>query len=554
MSNKRIIIQRQEALDQLLSGVNEAAGFIIQTMGPGGKLVGFASSDDMKKFRLTKDGANASKLIKNLGGPIKSAGASLIVEACQEMLKNVGDGTTTVAAILNSLIRESYNLIRAGYNTNVIKKALEQIPNLLETEINKIKKSVNVEGEEIRKVAHVASNNERSISGNLTDLIKKLGRDFVILVEESKTGKDEVILRDGFYFDKGPTSPYFFSKHEEQTRMKIELDDCFVLITGEKFSNIRPFAELISQIAQTGKPMLIVGEDIEEDITAIFITNKIKLNLNYVCVKAPLFGEKRQAFLEDLAIITGATVINPSQISQEKITADLLGKAKKIVITRDITTVIDGYGQHPEKEKRIEVVKHLIQESKSTYDKEKFQERLARLQNGIGIFQVGGKTEIEITERKERVEDAIHACRNAIQGGIVPGAGLEFLLTAHMVNEIKPSGEVENVLKILINKAFDVITRTIVHNTDKASPDVILSEIKQKIAQGNIKYGFNGLTGAIEDLEKSGIINPAKVSIEATKIATSVCIKFIDLGAIIYEEESENKNKTTPMMPSPYDM
>lgn len=543
MSNKRIIVKRNEALDLLLSGVNEAAEFIVQTMGPGGKLVGFASNEDGKKFKLTKDGANASKLIKNFEDPIRSAGASLVVEASQEMLKNVGDGTTTVVSILNSLIKESYNLIKGGYNTNLLKKALLRIPTILEEEINKIKKSVDIDGEEIQKVAHIASNNESSISNNLTNLIKKLGKEFVILVEESKTGNDEIIMRDGFYFDRGATSPYFFTKHEEQTRMKITLDDCFIMVVGEKLSNIRQFSNLINQVAPSGKPMLIVADDIDEDITAIFVTNKIKLGLNYICVKAPLFGDKKASFLEDLAIITGGTVINPSQMNEEEINANLLGKAKKVVISRDITTIIDGNYDKKAKEERIDIIKSLIKNTSSQYEKDKLNERLARLQNGIGIFQVGGKTEIEITERKERVEDSIYACKNAIDGGIVPGAGSEFLWISHIINNLEDKNEETPILKLLTNKSFQTITRQIVKNTEKASEDVIIEKINEKMKDKKHIFGFNGISGNIEDLIISGIINPAKVSIEAIKIATSLCYKFIDLGSIIFEiNDSKNNN------------
>ncbi|MFN9112396.1 MAG: TCP-1/cpn60 chaperonin family protein, partial [Bacteroidota bacterium] len=300
--SKRTIINKDKSLDLLMSGIEEASNFITKTMGPGGKLVGFASSEDGKKFRLTKDGANASKLIKNLGEPVKAAGASLVVEASQEMLKKVGDGTTTVVSIFKSLAKESYNLIKGGYNSNTIKHALKKISEIVEEEINRIKKPVEISGEDVKKIAHVASNNEHEISNKLSELIQKLGQDFVILVEESKTGKDEIILRDGFYFDKGAISSNFFLKHEEQTKMKIALDDAFVLIIGEKFSNIRVFSNLINQIAPTGKPMLIVAEDFEQDIPEIFIINKLKSNLNYICVKATLFGDKRKDFLEDLAI------------------------------------------------------------------------------------------------------------------------------------------------------------------------------------------------------------------------------------------------------------
>ena len=535
-------MNRSQALDEILSGIKEAANFITQTMGPGGKLVGFASSDEFKKFRLTKDGANASKLIKNIGGPVKNIGASLVVESSQKMVKIVGDGTTTVAAIFEALATSCYNLIKAEYNINLIKEALREMPEFLAQEINKIKKSIDYKNEDVKTVAHVASNGDLSISSKLSELITKLGKDFVILVEEAKTEEDNIILKNGFFFDKGATSTYFFSKHEEQTKMKIHLEDAFVLIIGEKLSNIRSIAGLINEIAPSGKPMLIVADDFDEDIQGIFIANKLKMNLSYICVKAPLFGDKKTAFLEDLAIITDTKVLNLSQMSEEECGAmksNILGKAKKIIISRDTTTIIDGHGLKEEKEKRIEIVRSALENSVSTYDTEKIQERLARLQNGVGIFQVGGKTEIEINEKKERVEDAIHACKNAIIGGIVPGAGSEFLWVSHQSSKIKKS-EHSHILQLLIKNSFSVITRKIIQNTEKLSPDVVINEIQNHINEGKHNFGFNGVTGKIEALDGS-VINPARVSIEAIKIACSFCEKFVDLGSIIYETETEKK-------------
>jgi len=528
----RQILKREEALKLILKGVEDASQFITQTMGPGGKLVGF--TDGSSKFRLTKDGANAAKLIKNLGNSVESAGASLVVEACQEMLKNVGDGTTTVAALLYSLIKSTYNLILAEYNLNDIKKSLEKLPEILEREINLIAKNISVNDEEIQRVAFVSSNGETSIGEKLSELIHKLGKDFVILVEDSKTGKDEIILRDGFHFDRGATSPYFFFKPEEQSRMKIFLEDCQVLVVGEKLTNIRAFSNLINQIAQNGKPLLIVADDIDEDITAIFVTNKIKLGLNYICVKAPLFGEKRQMFLEDLALISGAKIVNPSQ--DEKISLEVLGKARKVIISRDMTTLIGGNFTEEDKNQRIAIIKNLITHTTSIYEKEKMLERLARLQNGIGIFQVGGKTEMEITERKERVEDAIHACKNAILGGVVPGAGSEFLWVLHRIIL-----EADPILKILATHSLESIPRTIIRNTNKASEDVIINEINNKIKCGFFDFGFNESTGRVENLMDFGIINPAKVSIEAIKIAVSLTIKYTDLGSLMFEEINSNK-------------
>jgi chaperonin GroEL len=543
----REILDKKTSIELLLKGAKLASDFIMQTMGPGGKFVGF-SAQDSTKFRVTKDGATAAKMIKHIKHPVENAGCAMIVEASQQMADVVGDGSTTVVAILISLITESCNLLNSGYSSNNIQKALKQLSEKSEEIIKQITEVIDPNNNSIQKIAHIASNGDSKVSEILSELFTKLGHDGVIVVEDSKTGEDTFNIKDGFFFDKGPAAISFF-KPEEQKRMKCEMENPYVMVINEKMNSLQAYLKFFNSFSSTGKPLVIVADDFDTDVLNILMFNKAKGLFNVMCIKAPGFGDRKQDFLSDLAIITGAsTVGDGADVTPSNLEIAHLGKAKKAIVFRDNTTIIGGEGDATKITTRIESINTMIESSASNYDKEKLQERAARLSKGIGVFLVGVEksTAVDIEERKQRIEDAIHACRNALKSGFVPGAGNEFLWIANEINKIAGEDEVTRILKILTSKALVIITKQIVNNTEKASADVIINEVQKAIREGKWKLGFNGYTGEVSDLIEAGIINPSAVAIKAIKIATSICDKFINTGSFIYELEETNKDKGMP--------
>ncbi len=536
-----------DALRKVLLGVKKTADAITCTMGPGGRLVAISPKvDGFSKVRITKDGATVAENIKSLDNLLENTGCQMIKDISKKMSDETGDGSTTVVQVAKSLMHQSFNLIQNGFSLNDVQKALDLLEEKSTKEIKSMIKIIDADSKEMEQIATIASNGNTSIGNQLADLFKKLGKDGMILVETSKTGETYTDIKEGFYFDKGASSPSFF-KVDEQQKMKIEFENAYVLVVEQKVNSLNVYLDILQKVAQSGKPLILVADDFDNDVITAFVFNRIRMGLNAICIKAPGFGDRKSAFLEDLAIMTDAKLVSDALgVTPDKITLEDLGIARKIQISKDSTTILNIPKNPHLKEQRINGIKSQLEAESSSYEKDKLKERLARMTNGVGTIYVGAKTETEASELKDRVEDATHACRNALKGGIVPGAGTEFLWSMFKIrSEIENSNNTVEKILLLMTKSLESPTRKIICNTCKASSDVILNQIFDGFKSSN-EIGFNGTTGKVDNLLSSGIVNPALVSINALSIATSLCRTFVGIKTILYEDK-EDKPVAPPM-------
>ena len=526
-----------ESRENLRKGVDILANAVKVTLGPKGRNVILD-----KKFgapTVTKDGVSVAKEIV-LKEPVENMGAQLVKEVASKTADDAGDGTTTATVLAQAIFNTGIKNVAAGANPMDLKrgvdKAVKEVVENLKSQSKDIKDS-----SEISQVATVSANNDHEIGKMIADAMDKVGKDGVITVEEAKGTETEVKTVEGMQFDRGYLSPYFVTNSD---KMEAELENPYILIYDKKISAMKELLPVLEAVSQTGKPLLIIAEDIEGEALATIVVNKIRGALKVAAVKAPGFGDRRKAMLEDIAILTGGTVISEERgYKLESATIDYLGTAEKVNIDKDNTTVVSGAGKKDDIVARVNQLKKQIESTTSEYDKEKLQERLAKLSGGVAILYVGAATEVEMKEKKDRVDDALHATRAAVQEGIVAGGGTAFLRAVSSLDKLNLDNDDQNTGVLIVKTALESPIRTIVENSGGEGSVII-----QKIKEGKGDYGYNAATDKFESMFKAGIIDPTKVSRLALENAASIAGLLITTECVVVDEP-ETEAPAAPAMP-----
>ena len=538
----KTIIYSDGSRQAILRGVNQLADAVKVTLGPRGRNVVIE-----KKFggpTITKDGVTVAKEIE-LRDPLENMGAQLVREVASKTSDIAGDGTTTATILAQAIFREGVKSVAAGANPMALKRGIDNAVNAVVEELKRI--SSLVEGsEKIAQVGMISSNGDATIGNTIAEAMRKVGKSGVITVEESKTMSTELSTVDGMQFDRGYLSPYFVTDAE---RMEVILEDPYVLLHEKKISSMKDLLPVLELVARAGRPLLVISEDVEGEALATLVVNKLRGTLNVCSVKAPGFGDRRKAMLEDLAILTGGKAIaEETGIRLEKLDLDDLGRAKRVTVDKESTTIIDGAGGQFAVQGRIKQLRTQIEENTSDYDREKLQERLARLAGGVAVIKVGAATELEMKEKKARVEDALHATRAAVEEGIVPGGGVALLRAAQVLDSLNSTGD-EKVGVAIVRRACEEPTRQIANNAGHEGA-VVIENIR---AQSDLNYGFNAATAHYEDLVKAGVIDPTKVTRSALQNAASIAALMLTTEAMI-AEIPEKKPAAAPGGPHGPDM
>jgi chaperonin GroEL len=528
------IIHGEQSRQAILRGVNQLADAVKITLGPKGRNVVLD-----KKFgspTITKDGVTVAKEIE-LKDAAENMGAQMVREVASKTSDVAGDGTTTATVLAQAIFREGVKNVAAGANPMAIKRGIEKAVAAAIEELKKLSKPV--KGEMISQVGTVSANNDKTIGGIIAEAMKKVGKDGVITVEEAKSIETSLEVVEGMQFDRGYLSPYFVTDPE---RMEAELTNCVILLNEKKISSMKDLLPLLEQVAKSGRPLLIISEDVEGEALATLVVNKLRGTLSVVAVKAPGFGDRRKAMLEDIAILTGGKVISEDLgIKLETVRLEDLGSAKKITIDKDNTTIIEGSGKHSEIEGRVKQLRVQIEETTSDYDREKLQERLAKLVGGVAVIKVGAATETELKEKKARVEDAMHATRAAVEEGIVPGGGVALLRCIAPLEKLKLSDE-EQVGVNIVRRALEEPLRMIAFNAGLEGA-VVTDKVRQN---ADPNYGFNADTEVYEDLVKCGVIDPTKVTRTALQNASSIAALLLTTEAVIFDIKEDDKSAPMP--------
>ncbi len=523
MAAKKIIYS-DNSRQAILRGVNQLADAVKVTLGPKGRNVVIE-----KKFggpMITKDGVTVAKEIE-LRDPLENMGAQLVREVASKTSDVAGDGTTTATILAQTIFREGVKSVAAGANPMALKRGIESAVNAIVEELRRIS-SVVEGGERIAQVGTISSNGDKTIGSTIAEAMEKVGKNGVITVEESKTMSTEMSTVDGMQFDRGYLSPYFTT---DPDRMEAVLEEPYVLIHEKKISSMKDLLPVLELIARAGKPLLVISEDVDGDALATLVVNKLRGTLNVCAVKAPGFGDRRKAMLEDIAILTGAKAIaEETGIKLEKIGLDDLGRAKRVTVDKENTTIIDGAGGQNAVQGRIKQLRTQIEETTSDYDREKLQERLAKLAGGVAVIRVGAATEMEMKEKKARVEDALNATRAAVEEGIVPGGGVALLRAAHVIDLLTFADD-EKIGAAIVRRACEEPTRQIANNAGQEGA-VVIENIR---AQSDVNYGFNAATTQYEDLVKAGVIDPTKVTRSALQNASSIASLMLTTEAMVCE-------------------
>ena len=526
----------EEARAALLRGVNIMAAAVKATLGPKGRNVVID-----KKFgspTITKDGVAVAKEIE-LKDPNENMGAQMLKEVASKTSDIAGDGTTTATVLAQAIFREGLRNVTAGANPMGLKRGIEAAVEAVTDELKKLSKSTK-DKKEIAQVATIASNNDKTIGSLIAEAMEKVGKDGVITVEESKSADTVLDLVEGMQFDRGYLSPYFVTDAE---RMEVVFEDAFVLIYEKKISVMKDMLPLLEQVARAGKPFLIIAEDIEGEALATLVVNKLRGTLHCAAVKAPGFGDRRKAMLEDIATLTGGKAITEDLgIKLENIKLEDLGKAKKVVLDKDNTTIVEGAGKTKEIEGRIKQIRAQIEETTSDYDREKLQERLAKLAGGVAVIKVGAATETAMKEKKARVEDALNATRAAVEEGIVPGGGVALLRASKAVDRVKAEGD-EKVGAMIVKRALEEPIRQIVENAG-AEGSVIVEKVKSETVPNR---GYDAESMDHVDMVQAGIIDPTKVERVALQNAASVASLLLTTEALITDLPEEKPAAAPPM-------
>ncbi|MGN7726306.1 chaperonin GroEL [Luteimonas sp. 22616] len=524
----------EDARAKMVRGVNVLANAVKATLGPKGRNVVLEKSYGAPT--ITKDGVSVAKEIE-LADKFENMGAQMVKEVASKTSDNAGDGTTTATVLAQALIREGAKAVAAGMNPMDLKRGIDQAVKAAVVELKNLSKPT-ADDKAIAQVGTISANSDESIGTIIADAMKKVGKEGVITVEEGSGLDNELDVVEGMQFDRGYLSPYFINN---QQSMSAELDDPFILLHDKKISNVRDLLPVLEGVAKSGKPLLIVAEEVEGEALATLVVNTIRGIVKVCAVKAPGFGDRRKAMLEDMAILTGGTVISEEVgLSLEKATIKDLGRAKKIQVTKENTTIIDGAGETGGIEGRIKQIKAQIEETSSDYDREKLQERVAKLAGGVAVIKVGASTEIEMKEKKARVEDALHATRAAVEEGVVPGGGVALVRALQAIGELKGINEDQNHGIVIALRAMEAPLREIVANCGE-EPSVVLNKVKD--GKGN--YGYNAATGEYGDMIAFGILDPTKVTRSALQNAASIAGLMITTEAMV----AELPKKEEPAMP-----
>lgn len=525
-----------EAREKMLRGVDILANAVKVTLGPKGRNVVIEKSFGAP--RITKDGVTVAKEIE-LADKFENMGAQMVREVASKTNDKAGDGTTTATVLAQAIVREGGKSVAAGMNPMDLKRGIDLAVQAVIEDVKKRSKKVSTK-EEIAQVGTISANGEKSIGDMIANAMEKVGNEGVITVEEAKGMETESDVVEGMQFDRGYLSPYFVTNPE---KMQVELDSPFILLHEKKLTSLQPMLPVLEAIVQSGKPLLIISEDVEGEALATLVVNKLRGGLKVAAVKAPGFGDRRKAMLEDIAILTGGQVISEDLgIKLETVTLDMLGKAKKIIIDKENTTIIDGAGKKKEIEGRCTQIRAQMDETSSDYDKEKLAERLAKLAGGVAVIRVGGATEVEVKERKDRVEDAMHATRAAVEEGIVAGGGVALLYAIKSLEKLKFENDDQRVGIDIIRRALSAPARLIADNAGTDGAVVVGKLLESK----NTNWGFDAQTGVYTDMFKAGIIDPTKVVRTALQDAASVAGLLITTEAMI----AERPERKSPSMPS----
>ncbi len=523
------IVTGENSRQSILRGVNALADAVKITLGPKGR-----NAVIEKKFGapiITKDGVTVAKEIE-LRDPLENMGAQMVREVASKTSDVAGDGTTTATVLAQAIFREGVKTVAAGASPTALKRGIDKAVEVAVEEIKKLHRDV--KGDMIAQVGTISANNDRQIGGIIAEAMKKVGKDGVITVEESKTMETTLEVVEGMQFDRGYLSPYFVTDPE---RMECALENALILINEKKISSMKDLLPLLEQIAKLGKPLLIIAEDVEGEALATLVVNKLRGTLQCAAVKAPGFGDRRKAMLEDIAVLTGGKAITEDLgIKLENVKIEDLGKAKKVTIDKDNTTIVEGAGKASEIEGRVKQIRQQIENTTSDYDREKLQERLAKLVGGVAVIKVGAATETELKEKKARVEDAMHATRAAVEEGIVPGGGAALLRALPALEKIKAEGD-ELVGVGIVRRALEEPARQIAHNAGFEGA-VVIGKIRDSKDE---HFGFNADTGEYVDLVKAGVIDPAKVTRLALQNAASIAGLMLTTEALVAELKEDDK-------------
>jgi chaperonin GroEL len=526
----------QDARDRMLRGVDILAEAVKVTLGPKGRNVVLDKSFGAP--RVTKDGVTVAKEIE-LEDKFENMGAQMLKEVASKTSDVAGDGTTTATVLAQAIVKEGAKSVAAGANPMDLKRGIDlAVHAVVEQLKSKSKKVTN--NEEIAQVGTVSANGDTEIGEMIAEAMEKVGKEGVITVEEAKSLESELSVVEGMQFDRGYISPYFIT---DANKMVAELEDPYILIHEKKLASLQPLLPLLEAVVQTTKPLLIIAEEVEGEALATLVVNKLRGGLKVAAVKAPGFGDRRKAMLEDIAVLTsGQTISEDLGIKLDNVTLNMLGRAKRVRIEKENTTIIDGAGKKKDIEGRINQIKVQIEETTSDYDKEKLQERLAKLSGGVAIIKVGGSTEVEVKERKDRVDDALHATRAAVEEGVVPGGGVALLRAAKALDELKSENEDQNVGINIVRKALSWPARLIAINAGEDG-SVVVGKILDKATYA---FGYNAQTGEYGDLTSQGVIDPTKVVRNALQGAASIAGLLITTEAMV-AERPKKEAAHTPM-------
>ncbi|MBB4506696.1 chaperonin GroEL (plasmid) [Rhizobium leguminosarum] len=530
-----------EAREKMLRGVDILANAVKATLGPKGRNVVIERSFGAP--RITKDGVSVAKEIE-LEDKFENMGAQMVREVASKTSDVAGDGTTTATVLAQAIVKEGAKAVTSGMNPMDLKRGIDLAVGAIVAELKANARKIS-NNSEIAQVGTISANGDAEIGRFLAEAMERVGNDGVITVEEAKTAETELEVVEGMQFDRGYLSPYFVTNAD---KMRVEFEDPYILIHEKKLSNLQSMLPVLEAVVQSSKPLLIIAEDVEGEALATLVVNKLRGGLKIAAVKAPGFGDRRKAMLEDIAILTAGTVISEDLgIKLESVTLDMLGRAKKVSIEKENTTIVDGSGAKSDIEGRVAQIRAQIEETTSDYDREKLQERLAKLAGGVAVIRVGGSTEVEVKEKKDRVDDALHATRAAVEEGILPGGGVALLRAVKALDNVKTANGDQRVGVDIVRRAVEAPARQIAENAG-AEGSVIVGKLREK---SEFSYGWNAQTGEYGDLYAQGVIDPAKVVRTALQDAASIAGLLVTTEAMIAEKPRKD---APPPMPAGHGM
>jgi len=528
-----------DARNKMIRGIDVLADAVKTTLGPKGRNVVLDKSFGAP--RITKDGVTVAKEIE-LEDKFENMGAQMVKEVASRTNDTAGDGTTTATILAQSIVHEGLKSVAAGMNPMDLKRGIDTAVEKIVAEIGKMSRPVK-DSDEVAQVGTISANGESEIGQQISDAMQKVGNEGVITVEENKGLETETEVVEGMQFDRGYLSPYFITNAD---KMIADLEDCLILLHEKKLSSLQPMVPLLETVIQSGKPLLIIAEDVEGEALATLVVNKLRGGLKIAAVKAPGFGDRRKAMLQDIAVLTGGQLISEDLgMKLENVTMEMLGTAKKVAITKDETTVIDGAGEKSEIEARVSQIKAQIEETTSDYDREKLQERLAKLAGGVAVIRVGGATEVEVKERKDRVDDALNATRAAVQEGIIVGGGVALVQAAKTLSKVKGANPDQAAGVNIVKRALEAPLRQIAENAG-VDGAVVAGKIRES---SDLSFGFNAQTEEYGDMFKYGVIDPAKVARTALEDAASIAGLLITTEAMVTDKPEPKGSGGAPAMP-----